>query len=147
MTIRSRLPFVLGPLALLVHPACSGPSEPSSGLEKVELTAADAPEALTDKAKDKLFRLTLTKSSKSYALVDISVDVGFPGGTRTAVEWTHEDTNGDGKLDPGESLLCTEPLVNLWDPTNAVGKTATVSFAEKRNGTFFQLGSTTWNPQ
>lgn len=131
--------FLLGLLAVT---SC-GPADSSGGIEKVEIAVADAPEALTTKAADKLFTMTLSKASKSYPLTDISVDVGFPGATRTAVEFTHEDANGDGKLDPGESLNCTEPPVNLFDATSA-GKTATVSFAERRDGTMFQVGTANW---
>ena len=129
-------------VAFLVLASC-GPTDSSGGLEKVDIAVVDAPESLTAKAGDKLFKMTLSKTAKSYALTDISVDVGFPGGSRTAVEFTHEDANGNGKLDQGESLNCTEPPVNLFD-TTSVGKTATVSFAERRDGTMFQVGTANW---
>jgi hypothetical protein len=143
MTFRSFAPLAVVFTSFGFTVAC-GP-ESSEGPEKVDLAIADASEALTSKANDKLFTLTLQKSSKSYALADISVDVGFPGETRTAVNFKHEDTNGDGLLNPGESLVCSEPPVNLWDDTRA-GKVATVALAERRNGTLFQVGTVSWNP-
>lgn len=128
--------------SLVVLISCGATSD---GPEKVEIAVTNSPAALTDKSSDSLFKMTLTKTSKSYALADISVDVGLPGETANAVNFTLEDANGNGELDQGESLNCTEPPVNLWD-TTTVGKTLTVNFAEKQEGTYFQLGSAKWTP-
>lgn len=139
MRIPKALLLACAPFAIL---AC-GTADSASGPEKVEIAVVDAPDALTSKAGDKLFKLTLTEASKSYALADISVDVGFPGETRTAVNFTIEDSNHNGLFDQGDSLNCTEPGVNLWDATSAA-KTATVVIAERRDGTLFQIGTTNW---
>jgi len=115
----------------------------SDAREDVSIAVEDASEPLTTKSRDKLFKLTLTKASKPYELSAISVDVGLPGDDRMAVNFEHEDANGDGKLDQGESLICAEPPVNIFDPSSE-GKTATVAFAERRDGILVQVGTTTW---
>ncbi len=115
------------------------------GPEKVESSAVDHADALTTAAGDNLFILTVTKAPKAYVLADISVTAGIPGQTATVVNFTHGDLNGDGKLDQGETLSCKEPVANLFDATT-VGKAVNVAIAEKENGTFFQVSSTTWTP-
>jgi hypothetical protein len=116
-------------------------NDPSS--EKVELAVDGTGVALTDEPKDGLFTLTLVKSPRSYALADVSVDAQLPGESGNALNFTHEDVNGNGLVDGGDKLHCTEPPVNLYDQ-GLVGKTLTVNFAVKEDGTYFQRGSTTW---
>ena len=92
-----------------------------------------------------LFTLTLSKAARAYGLAEISVNAGLPGQTATVVNFTLNDTNGNGKLDQGENLNCKEPPVNLFDSTS-VGKAVSVSFTNQEDGTFFQIGSGTWTP-
>jgi hypothetical protein len=115
------------------------------GPERAEISVADHADALTTKEGDNLFVLTLAKASQPYPLTDVSVNAGLPGQTATQVNFTHQDTNADGKLDQGETLTCKEPIVNLFDPTT-VGKAVSVSFVDKASGTAFQVGSATWTP-
>jgi hypothetical protein len=116
-------------------------NDPSS--EKVELAVDGSAATLTPKAKDGLFLLTLVKSPHAYALADISIDAQLPGESGNALNFTHEDVNENGLVDSGDRLHCTEPPVNLYDE-DLVGKTLTVNFAVKQDGTYFQRGSTTW---
>lgn len=113
--------------------------------EQVELAVVDHGDALSTGAGDKLFTLTLSTAEKSFSLNDISVNAGIPGQTPTVVEFIHTDTNGNGLLDPGETLSCSEPPVNLFDPST-LGKAVSVSFAERTDGMLFELGSATWTP-
>ena len=115
----------------------------SSGPEKAEISAADHADALTTAAGDNLFILTVTKAPGAYVLAAISVTAGLPGQTATVVNFTHGDLDGDGKLDQGETLSCKEPIANLFD-ASTVAQAVNVSIAEKENGTFFQIASTTW---
>ncbi|MSP63833.1 MAG: hypothetical protein EXR72_26505 [Myxococcales bacterium] len=123
--------------------ACGAPGDP--GPQKVEIAVGDAPEALTNMASDKLFTLTLSKASKTYALIDLSIDASLPGQTAYALEFKLNDTNGDGLLGQGESLGCTEPPKDLFNATT-VGKAVSVNIAEQRAGTFYRVGSATWTP-
>jgi hypothetical protein len=109
------------------------------------VAVADHADALTTGAGDNLFTLTLSEATKDFPIADISVNAGLPGQTATVVNFTHNDLNGDGKLNKGESLSCKEPIVNLFDATT-VGKPVKVDLAEKENGTFFVIGGATWTP-
>jgi hypothetical protein len=110
------------------------------------ITITDHPDALTASGTDNLFILTLTKAPKSYVLSDLMVDANLPGQQAYAVNWDHNDTNGNGLLDVGESLTCKEPGVNLFD-TTTVGKTVNVSLDEKLTTTSYQVvASGTWTP-
>ena len=115
------------------------------GPDRVEIAVTDSADALTTAGNDNLFSVTLSKAARSYALSEISVNAGLPGQTQTVVNFTLEDGNGNGKLDPGEKLNCKEPPVNLFD-ANTVGKAVTVSFTDQDQGTYFQVGSGTWTP-
>lgn len=111
------------------------------------ITVTDHTDALTSAANDNLFTLTLSKAPAPLAMADLLVTVGFPGQTTTAVNFTHNDTNGDGKLDVGESLSCKEPPLNLWD-ASVVGKTATISLDTRQsNSTVLRaIASAQWTP-
>ena len=60
----------------------------------------------------------MSEASKDYDLSTLSVNAGLPGQTATVVNFTHNDLNGDGKLNKGESLSCKEPIVNLFEKTS-----------------------------
>lgn len=121
--------------------AC-GPPIPQSSI-----TLADHADALTTAANDNLFTLTLTASDEPLAVADILVSASLAGQTATAVNFTHNDTNANGKLDVGESLSCKEPPVNLFDAT-VVGKMVNVSLATKRSGStvLVSVASAQWTP-
>ncbi len=138
MTYRVVSSFV----CLVVLQACvmQSTDDPSN---EVDLAVDGSTSALTSKASDGLFTLTLLKSGGAYALADVMVDAQLPGETANALEFTHEDVNENGLLDQGDKLHCTEPPVNLYDE-GAVGKTLNVSLAVKKDGTYFQRGSSTW---
>ncbi len=113
--------------------------------DKAEISIANASSALTSGSSDKLFTLTLVKAEKSFALTDLMISAAVPGQTATALNFTLDDKNGNGLLDPGESLECSEPPVNLFD-AGTVGKTLTVDFAAKEQGMYVRLASSTWTP-
>jgi len=94
-----------------------------------------------------LLTLTMTKGTEAYDLADILVAANLPGQTATAVNFTHTDANGNGKLDKGDSLVCKEPPVNLFDATT-VGKSVKVALTVKRSGStvLTSLASETWVP-
>lgn len=116
--------------------------DPSSS-EKVDLALDGSTVALTAKPKDSLFTLTVVRAPHAYALTDVSIDASLPGETGNALNFTHDDVNGNGLVDSSDKLRCTEPPVNLYDEA-LVGKTLTVNFAVKKDGTYFRRGSATW---
>ncbi len=129
---------------LLCLAACSSPMP--AGPEHWDIQVTDASQGLTSAGGDKLFALKVASAPKSYDLADVIVDVGLPGQTATAVNFTLTDANGNGKLDQGDSLVCSEPPINLFDGT-AVGKTLNVHISEKApGGTYYQRGSASWVP-
>lgn len=132
----------LSTMLVLVLSAC-GPM-----VERVTLGVADHPDALTTAAGDNLFTLTVTDAATlDLPIADVLVSANLPGQTATAVNFTHNDANGNGKIDSGESLSCKEPPVNLFDGT-AVGKTVSVSLAVRKSGNSFltSVGTVTWTP-
>lgn len=132
-----RLPLLTSLLVLLLS-AC-GP------MDSYSISVADHADALTTAANDNLFTLTLTNASAPIAVADIIVSAGVAGQTATAVNFTHNDTNADGKLDVGESLSCKEPPLNLFDGTLA-GKMVQVSLASKQanSSVLRSVASATW---
>jgi hypothetical protein len=133
---------ILVPISLVVLFGC-GPIESSGAAASV--TVADLPAALTTQPSDGLFTLTLSNASKPYVLTDLMVSAGLPGTTEMEVNFKHEDTDGGGLFDAGESLTCTEPIMNFFDGTT-VGKAVKVGMAERRAGTLFTVATATWTP-
>jgi hypothetical protein len=116
------------------------------GFETMTLSITDHPDALTSSGGDNLFTLTVVQSSKSYPIGEVMVTAGLAGQTATVVNFTHNDLNGDGKLDPGESLSCTEPPVNLF-ASDTVGKAVNVSLDTKSGAnTLVSVAEGTWTP-
>lgn len=114
--------------------------------EGTKVSVADQSAALTNNGDDVLFQLTLSEADAPISIADVNVHAGLPGQTATVVNFTHDDTNGDGKLDVGETLTTREPGVNLFDGTH-VGKAFSVGFAEKdENGVWMTRASATWTP-
>ncbi len=115
--------------------------------DAVSFTVTDSPDALTPGAGDNLFTLTMTQGSEAYELADVLVAANLPGQTATAVNFTHTDANGNGKLDKGDALVCKEPPVSLFDATT-VGKSVKVALTVKRSGAsvLTSVASETWVP-
>ncbi len=111
----------------------------------VKVTVADHGDALTAKAGDNLFTVTLTAADEAWPTRDLSVTAGLPGTTATVMNFTLDDKNADSKWGVGETLTVTEPVVNLFDPTT-VGKVVNVDVSRKSNGIYYQLGSASWSP-
>jgi len=132
-------------VAVLVIGATGCGSSEDSGPDHVSIVVEDHADALTSNPSDKLFILTLSKSPKSYALADVVVYANLPGQTANQLDYTHDDGNGNGKLDVGESLQCSEPPLNIFDATT-VGKSVVVGFAVPFQGTMTEVGTATWNP-
>ena len=110
------------------------------------VAVADQPAALTSGGDDVLFQLTLSDADEPINVADIEIYAGLPGQTATVVNFTHQDTNNDGKLNVGETLTTREPGVNLFDATQ-VGKTFNVGFSLKSStGTWVTRANSTWVP-
>jgi hypothetical protein len=124
-------------VTLAITAAC-GPMDLDS------ITVTDHADALTTAANDNLFVLTLTKGT-ALDIADVMVTAGVAGQTATAVNFTHNDANSNGKLDVGESLSCKEPPLNLFDGTLA-GKTVHVTLDTKRPNTtvLYAVASADW---
>jgi hypothetical protein len=131
MFLRSTLAFALS----CVVSAC-GPMP-----TMVQISVVDHPDPLTTAAKDNLFTLSLNQGAPTFELADLLLSAGLPGQTATGVNFQLNDLNGDGKLGAGESLLATEPPLNLFDAT-LVGQDVSINLSEKK----FVVGSTKWKP-
>ena len=112
---------------------------PSAVFEVVE-----RPGMLSRKAGDKLFELKLIESSEAMSLETLLVSVGAPGTTDLVINFDlAEDTNGDGKLDVGDTLLAVEPALNEYDG-DSVGKTFNVGVAQLKDGVHVQIWTGAW---
>jgi hypothetical protein len=111
-----------------------------------KVAVTDQQAALTTAGDDVLFVLTLSDADEPFAISGVSIYAGLAGQTATVVNFTHDDTNKDGKLDVGETLTTREPGVNLFDSTH-VGKEFNIGFSEKTaSGTWTTKASATWTP-
>ncbi|MHB8874526.1 MAG: hypothetical protein ACYC8T_12630 [Myxococcaceae bacterium] len=114
--------------------------------ESTSVSVADQPAALTNAGDDVLFTLTLSIADAPLAIADVNVHAGLAGQTATVVNFTHDDKNSDGKLDPGETLTTREPGVNLFDASH-VGKPINIGFSEKQaSGMWMTRANATWTP-
>jgi len=106
-------------------PACA----PSGTVERVtsegeytygnwEGAIEDDAAALTAAGGDPLFTLRLDSISPGRRPVDLLVRVADPDVMRD-VPCAHDDANGDGLLDAGETLRCVEPAENRFGPEQA----------------------------
>lgn len=110
------------------------------------LSVVDHQDPLTSAPKDNLFTLSLGASGDTYELAELLVSAGMAGGTATAVNFTLNDLNADGKWGPGESLSCVEPPVNMFD-ASVVSKSVNVDVAIRGSGSaYISVGHATWTP-
>lgn len=137
------------PLCFLGCDGTSTCGKTSSGAsDAITFTIEDAPEPLTSSKGDPLFSLTITEESpaRAYRMTDMAVVVEPVGETGTIVPCTHDDANGDGNLDVGETLHCTEPPVDTFNAAH-VGNPITVSLVERTKvDTYTTRGKGSWIP-
>jgi hypothetical protein len=116
--------------------------------DAVSFTVADAPEPLTSSASDPLFVLTVTKLTpvRPYPAANVEITVEPAGETGTFAECTHDDKNGNGSVDVGETLSCAEPPADTYRASH-VDQTIPVSFVERTDGgSYVARGSALWKP-
>ena len=79
----------------------------------LEIALADDTALLTDRASDRLCRLTVTSISEPLANTEIKVWLTPVGGTVSQMPFELGDANENGFLDAGETITVLEPPVNL----------------------------------
>lgn len=129
-----KLRFVLACSVALA--ACSG----SDG--KIEVEAAS--EALSAQGGDRLFTIKLLEArDEGYALEGLRVRVEPDGKDAIDVVCAPSDANGNGKLDQGDTMSCSEPAENAFGPDLA-GTEADVELFAVVEGEEERVGDAVW---
>jgi len=91
----------------------AGPSKTSSvGSGGYAIEISDLADKVSSNPADKLFRFRLSKGD-SLEAAELSITVQFGTGTTYALKQLQlEDTNGNNKLDVGETMVVSEGSVN-----------------------------------
>lgn len=118
--------------------ACSG----SDG--EIQVTASKSP--LTANPNDALFDIDVKDASgDGYDLTGITVKAKPDGKDAFDVSCTPKDTNGNKKLDKGESLTCVEGATNVLGP-DLGGTDVEIELHAKVDGDDTLVGKATWTP-
>jgi hypothetical protein len=140
---RSTLVTLLATLGALAISAagCSG----NDG--KISLSTASSASALTGKAGDKLFTISLDDGRTGGYGIDTLAVKATPGGKAAiTVKTTAHDTNGNGMLDKGETVDCVASADGQFG-SDLSGSSVTVEmFATIDGKNDERVGDTTWKP-
>lgn len=138
-----KLGHVLAVALVVVAPIFGAGCSGNDG--EIEVDAAGT--ALTAEGNDALFTLRLVGARDGgYALAALKVKVTPADKDAIDVSCTPNDTNGDGKLGEGESLVCREGATNILDPSIAGTEAIKVEMFATIDGKEETIGDAEWTP-
>ena len=79
----------------------------------------DHPDPLTDQPGDLLFTLELIEAEESYDPITLTLAIKRAGGTLLSTEFDLLDSDGDGKLGVGDTLVGREGPVETYGPADS----------------------------
>lgn len=134
----------LSKLALVVSLAVAALAGCSGGDGEIALEPATSP--LTSEGGDQLFVIRIVEAREGgYALSGLAVKAIVDGMDPLTVSCSPTDANGNGALDTGDTLTCSETADDQFDASLA-GQEIEVELYAQVDGAETKVGSATWKP-